>query len=87
MRLLRLTSVSFTEVSFVTDVDGYERPVTVQVGSGRSWRSAVRFPNWQSSAGESLGDDGLDQEVRDRASEELVRHSAAVDAARGSRAA
>jgi hypothetical protein len=85
---LTLEHVSFHEVSFTVELaDGSERLVEVLVGSGSSWPRAVRFPHIGSEAGESLGDSALDDEVRRRAAEELVRLASAVDAASGARCA
>ena len=86
---LRLLSVTFDRVEFLAydDVGGWERVVSVEVRTGQSWFSAVRFPSLASEAGESLGSDDLDAQVRERASEELVRLEAAVHVATGRRAA
>lgn len=82
---LRLLSVTF-DLAY-DDHDGWERPVSVEVRTGASWFTAVRFPNLTSEAGESLGSDDLDAQVRERAAEELVRLEAAVNVATGRRAA
>lgn len=84
---LRLVSVTFSEVRFHLDMCDSTRQVAVQVGSGRDWLSAVRFPHLRSDEGASLGDDLLDEEVRARAAEELVRLEAAVNIASGRAAA
>jgi hypothetical protein len=78
---LQLLSVGFGSVDFLALLpDGSERTATVIVGSGPTWRRACRFPNVASEGGQSLGDDALDEQVRRRAGEELVRLAAAVDA-------
>lgn len=78
---LWLTSISFDRVNFLADFGEWQRPVRVDVGSGTSWLTPVRFPTWSASDGESLGDDELDQQVRERAAEELARLQGAVYAA------
>lgn len=72
---LLLRHVSFDAVEFHAILpDGRERQVRVLVGSsGQSWSQAVRFPTLHSNATETLGDHELDQAVRERAAEELVR--------------
>jgi hypothetical protein len=72
---LRLTRVSFTSVEFtLLDRQGQPlRSVVVRVGSGPSWRSAVRFPTIGTDATESTGDEQLDRAILDRTAEELVR--------------
>lgn len=77
---LRLVAVSFSEVELEVAVDGDWQPISVLVGAGSSWQTAVRYPHWQNDRGASLGDDRLDAAVRDRAAEELVRLEAAVRA-------
>jgi hypothetical protein len=82
--ILRLLDVGFGSVEFhVTLADGNERLVRVEVGAGTDWLRAVRFPNLNTDAGATLGDETLDREVRERASEELVRLEAAVNLAAG----
>ena len=81
---LRLLAISFDAVGFEADFgDGYRRDVHVKVGSGRTWSGAVWFPNLANADGETLGDEGLDQQVRERAAEELVRLEAAANLASG----
>ncbi len=71
---LELTYVASDRVDFEAHfADGLRRRVSVRVGH----RRAVVFPNQDSEAGETLGTDILDQEVRLRAAEELVRLAAA----------
>jgi hypothetical protein len=78
---LELRAVGFDAVEFAaTLADGSDRLVTVLFGSGPSWRRAVRFPNVGSEGGQSLGDEALDDQVRRRASEELLRLAAALRA-------
>jgi hypothetical protein len=78
---LELRHVAFDTVEFAATLpDGSHRLVSVVVGSGPTWAKAVRFPNIASEGGESLGDDGADEQVRRRASEELVRLAAAIGA-------
>lgn len=62
--------------------DGTSRPVRVLVGSGHSWREAVRFPHLDGDLGATLGDPELDEAVRVRAAEELARLDGAVRAIR-----
>jgi hypothetical protein len=78
---LELRHVGFEVVEFAATLpDGSQRLVSVVVGSGQTWSKAARFPNIGSEGGESLGEDDLDEQVRRRASEELVRLAAAVGA-------
>jgi hypothetical protein len=86
---LRLTHLDFERVEFVLlNADGRElRPVVVRVGSGRTWRQAVHFPNLVSEGGASLGDPTLDDEARERAAELLVVLEASVRIARATGAA
>jgi hypothetical protein len=85
---LELVAISFGSVDLLAIMpDGSERTVSVIVGSGTSWRRACRFPNVASEAGQSLGSDELDDRVRRRSAEELVRLAAAVDAITCSQAA
>lgn len=84
---LRLDRLSFTEVRFEATLCDHSRFVTVCVGSGRDWYSALRFPNIRTDEGATLGDDDLDHKVRVRAAEELVRLEAAVAVASGRAAA
>jgi hypothetical protein len=71
---LRLTHVSFEGVEFVlVDKDGNRRPVVVKVGSGTSWRQAVRFPTVGTDGTASTGNAALDRTICDRAAEELAR--------------
>jgi hypothetical protein len=81
--ILRLDRLSFAEVRFEATLCDYSRFVTVQVGSGRDRPTAVRFPNLRSDEGYSLGAGDLDNEVRIRAAEELVRLDAAIAIASG----
>ena len=80
---LRLLSLTFDRVEFLAydDVGGWERLVAVEIRTGASWFTAVRFPNLTSEAGETLGSDDLDDQIRERASEELARLEAAVNVA------
>ena len=78
---LRLLSVSFEHVELEAIVGDEIRTVSVDVGSGRSWLAAIRFPNLRTEEGRSLGTDELDYEVCARASEELARLQGAVYAA------
>ena len=81
---LRLVSCSFDLVELEADFgDGVCRAVRVDVQAGRDWYAAVQFPNLSNASGESLGDDELDRQVRERAGEELVRLDAAANLARG----
>jgi hypothetical protein len=74
---LRLTHVSFSRVEFtLLRDDGSSRPVVVKVGAGQSWRRAVRFPTIGTDATESTGDERVDEAIRERAAEELVRFAA-----------
>jgi hypothetical protein len=85
---LELLHVGFDAVELAAALaDGSRRLVSVLVGSGPSWRRAVRFPNIGSDAGQSFGDVLLDEQVRARAAEELVRLAAAVGAIERRRAA
>jgi hypothetical protein len=85
---VELVSVGFDHVEFVAVLpDRSERPVTVLVGGGTSWRKSMRFPNLMFEEGRSLGDDLLDDQIRRRAAEELVRLAAAVGAIERRRAA
>jgi hypothetical protein len=72
---LRVTHVALDRVEFllVDEAGHVVRHVAVLVGSGASWRAAVVFPSTASDATASTGDDALDEEVRWRAAEELVR--------------
>jgi hypothetical protein len=72
---LRLTHVSFDRVEFaLVDAEGnLVRPVTVHVGSGTSWRQAVRFPIVATDATASTGNVLLDRTICERAAEELAR--------------
>jgi hypothetical protein len=80
---LRLTYVSPQRVEFALVESGVVvRPVLVLVGSGRTWRAAVRFPAVESGATASLGDDALDDDVCWRAAEELARLEGHVRAVR-----
>lgn len=85
---LRLLWVDYDRVEFLaTFDDGFERLVRVDVASGRDWLRAVRFPGHSNESSESLGDDELDRQVRERGAEELVRLDAAISAMQASRAA
>jgi hypothetical protein len=84
---LRLLSVDFDAVRFYATTRDAMRFVTVRVESGSDWLRAVRFPDHMTDEGASLGNDRLDEQVRIRASEELVRLEAAVNVATGRRAA
>jgi hypothetical protein len=77
---LNLVALSFEEVAFAAEINGRERAVSVLVGSGNSWSAACLFPNVRSEAGESLGDDLLDAQIRRRAGEELARLAGTVAA-------
>jgi hypothetical protein len=79
---LRLRFVSFERVEFVL-VDEHDvelRPVVVRVVSATDWRQAVMFPSTDTAGSNSTGDPGLDQTIRERAVEELVRLDAAMRA-------
>ncbi len=79
---LALTYRAFDRVEFEALLPtGVVRAVCVRVGSGPTWASAIRFPHSMTEGGESLGDDALDERVRSRAAEELVRLVAARAAA------
>lgn len=84
---LRLLSVDFDAVRFYATTRDAMRFVTVRVASGSDWYRSVRFPDHMTEEGASLGDDRLDEQVRVRASEELVRLEAAVNVATGRQAA
>jgi hypothetical protein len=86
---LRLLTLAFDRVEFLAYEDdaGWERLVSVDVRTGTSWHTAVRFPHLRSDTGESLGSDDLDAQVRERAAEELVRLEAATQSAQGQWAA
>lgn len=76
---LWLVGLNWTHVQFLAIPAGKEsRRVSVLVGSGPTPRAAVRYPHDHSESGCTLGDDELDQQVRDRAAEELVRLHAAT---------
>ena len=84
--LLVLEHVSFGAVEFEAILpDGSTRFVHVCVGSGSSFRQAVRFPNMDNEAGRSLGNDLLDEQVKRRAAEELLRLEASVREVRRAR--
>lgn len=83
---LRLMSVGFDRVELELDSPDGRRLVVARVGSGRSWREAVRFPCLGTDGSETTGDEALDAEIRERAAEELVRLDAATIAL-GTRAA
>ena len=55
---LHLTHVDLEDgVEYLATVDDApQRPVTVRVGSGRSWLDACLFPHARTEAGESLGE-------------------------------
>ncbi len=78
---LQLCDLSFKRVEFELAGSEYRRPVVVRVGSGCSWRDAVRFPSILGEASETTGDDELDEAICDRAAEELIRLEAATLAA------
>jgi hypothetical protein len=82
--ILRLTYVGYDGAEFdLLDKTGERlHVVRVNVGAGQSWRKAVRFPELDTAATASTGDDRLDQEIRERAAEELVRFDAATSALR-----
>jgi hypothetical protein len=86
---LQLLALAFDRVEFLAydEAGQWERLVSVEVRTGASWVSAVRFPNLACEAGETLGSDEFDEQVRERASEELVRLEAAVAIASGRAAA
>lgn len=71
---LRLRALSFDHATFdLHDTFGFARAATVAVGSGNSWHDCCRFPNLShGEAGESTGDAGLDQEIRERAGDLLT---------------
>lgn len=77
---LELVSVSFRGVELYLTTEHDRRLVTVRVGSAQSWHKAMFFPHGSSEAGESTGDEDLDERIRRRAGEELARLSAAVTA-------
>ena len=79
---LELIYLAPDRVDFTARYNGNERAVRVEVGSGTSWRWAVQFPTVRTWEGSSLGDDALDEQVRIRAAEELVRLDAATRATR-----
>jgi len=80
---LRLTGVSFACVEYVllNHAGRVLRPIVVRVGSAPDWHRAVQFPSIGTDGTETTGDDDFDAEIRALASEELVRHEAAVQAA------
>ena len=80
---LRLLEVGFDRVRFYAVTRDESRFVTVSFrgGGGADWYRAAAFPHGGTDEGRSLGDPNLDEEVRRRASEELVRLEAAVDIA------
>jgi hypothetical protein len=80
---IRLLSVDFAEVRFYAVTDDACRFVTVRVNSGLDWLRACAFPHNNTDEGRSLGSDELNEQVRIRASEELVRLEAAVKVVRG----
>lgn len=78
---LRLTLVSLSLIH--VELDAHQagkdtRRISVHVGSGHTARAAVRFPHDWHENGRTLGSDQLDQQVRERAAEELVRLHAAA---------
>jgi hypothetical protein len=84
-KALRLTHVDFDGVEYdLFDENGKRlRPVRVPVTSGASWRESIRFPaGVYGEAGLSTGDPELDEEIRARAAEEMVRLEAATRALR-----
>jgi hypothetical protein len=77
---LLLTHVDFGGVEFdlLNENDERVRTVRVNVASGTSWRTAVRFPDFHGEASTSTGDAELDRQICERAAEELVRLEAAT---------
>lgn len=65
--------------------DGQESRVSVRVGSGHTWLAATRFPHTYEDTGASTGDASLDQWIRQRAAEELIRLAAAREVWLGGR--
>jgi len=82
---LELVHVDFERIDFTARLGETERTVSVSVGSGTCWRRAILFPHPMTYEGSSLGDDDLDEQVRARAAEELIRLAAALDAMKGRR--
>lgn len=80
---LRLAALSLDRVEFdLVDTAGHVvRHATVLVGSARNSTKALRFPNLASQDGESAGDELLDELIRVRAAEELVRMQGTLAAA------
>jgi hypothetical protein len=62
---LYLTYIDDVLVEFDAYYDTHHRPVSVRNS---------RFPNTHSDAGETFGDDSIDEHVRRRAEEEHVRY-------------
>lgn len=83
--ILRLLSVSLAcvelDAEYAAGDDVRRRHVSVDVTSGA--RAACVFPHGRCSTGESLGDPVLDEQVRERAAEEIIRLAAAVEGASG----
>jgi hypothetical protein len=78
---LILLDLLFHRVTFLAwQPDEPDRLIRVEIGSRTRSHRAVRFPNLGTEGGESLGDEALDEHVRRRATEELVRLRAAVEA-------
>jgi hypothetical protein len=79
----RLLALDFDRVEWsLTRPDGSERVVVVLVGSGSTWFEAIRFPHDVSEGGCSTGNPLIDDEIRRRSSEELVRLTAILALAR-----
>lgn len=79
MSTIVLIDVSTTGVWFEVTLDnGSTRDAYVVVGSGASWHESTRFPNNARDTGASTGDAALDEAIRTRAGEELVRLTAAT---------
>ncbi len=78
---LTLSSLSFSRVEFTLEREGGARVVRVDVLSGPS-RRGISFPSFDSETTRSTGCDELDEAIRRRAGEELVRLEAAARALR-----
>jgi hypothetical protein len=71
---IRLVALSFDRVEFRL----VDRAVSVRVGAGQTWEKAVVFPHLHDETGLSTGDPLLDELIRARAYEELIRLAAAI---------
>lgn len=80
-----LVELSFSRVGLALQHNSSTRRVTVLVGTGRNWYEATRFPHIESDEGATSGSDAIDRLIRQRAAEELIRLTAAVEAADGRR--